>query len=94
MGGPWQSASPKRGDFCPCFTCRWEGGRALLPSCVSLSLSLIGGVHCLAFCPVVIVAALGVCLCVLKAVSVAPRELAISNKSRFRARVSASEEQS
>lgn len=39
MGGPWQSASPKRGDFCPCFTCRWEGGRALLPSCVSLSLS-------------------------------------------------------
>lgn len=72
------------------------GGRVEGPFChlVFLSLSLIGGVHCLAFCPVVIVAALGVCLCVLKAVSVAPRELAISNKSRFRARVSASEEQS
>lgn len=54
--------------FCPCFICRLRGGRTLFPSW--FFFLCIGKVRCLAFCPVG-VSTFGVCLCVLKAVSVA-----------------------
>lgn len=85
---PWQSAALKRVSF---FFVLHAGRGVEGPFC-HLGFC-IGGVRCLAFCPAR-VAKLDVCLCVLKAVSVALCELAISNKSHFSARVSASEEQS